>query len=192
MTRGRIAAAFVAIALVLCAPAQAFAANKIVGDLSIAVPGEVRLEMLDVVELPVECSPSSITVGVKCGMTDMCGLDPCLCGKADEYGACACNGRKDISPSVSGQVVGGSGVLVANAFGRVYLVGLLPGEAQVDVLGQIEHYNDDSATTKVAVGSLGVAGVVKIVVAVALVAALVLVVRWLRRRRCAVSGEGAE
>jgi hypothetical protein len=40
----------------------------------------------------------------------MCGLDPCLCGVPDEYGACACNGTETVLPTVS--VVGDSSGVV--------------------------------------------------------------------------------
>ncbi|MCH4184850.1 MAG: hypothetical protein LKF61_05120, partial [Eggerthellaceae bacterium] len=70
----------------------AWAATKIVGDLSLDAPEHIDLACIDMIALPVNTDPDSIQTGVPCGMLEMCGQDPCLCGSVDSYGACACNG----------------------------------------------------------------------------------------------------
>ena len=47
------------------------------------------------------CDPETIEVGIDCGMEWMCGIWPCLCGSADAWGGCSCNGLETIAPDVS-------------------------------------------------------------------------------------------
>jgi hypothetical protein len=93
------------LASILLAPSAAHAADVPTADaelhpLTVTAPQQITLGLLPK-RLDITCSPASIQTGIDCGMADMCGLDPCLCGQPDEYGACACNGTRETLPSLS-------------------------------------------------------------------------------------------
>ncbi len=91
-------------------------------------------------ELDAAVSPASIEVGVSCGMPDMCGIDPCLCGTPDAYGACACNGLKTVSPSVTYASSHPEVATVEEAFGKVWLVPHGEGKTTVTMTAKLKHY----------------------------------------------------
>ena len=197
----------VLIALVLCLvsvpllPSSAFAAET-VGPLEVSCASDgtvwaegsmVELAVMALNDVKVTCTPSSIEVGISCGMDDMCGLDPCLCGTPDAYGCCACNGFEEISPDVT---MSSSNVLVAcpvRIFESWHVVSLVPGEADITVTGTLLHYEDSVVAFHVESGVRSAANVaVGIVLLVVVVAIVVLVVRRLRCSRSAdeTDGEG--
>ena len=126
--------------------------------------------------IEVVTSPASVEVGIDCGMPDMCGLDPCLCGAADSWGACACNGTQEIESEVSYITSDSSVVTVQEAFGHMWLVPHGQGEATITVTAQLEHYGQSSCEVQVSVEkmtSLDVGIVGGAALFVALIAALV-------------------
>jgi ABC-2 type transport system permease protein len=94
-----LVAVFLAVILVWSASASAalpaFAAGETDTQPSIELDTATSLNagMLPLA-LPLSCTPATIETGIDCGMADMCGLDPCLCGNPDAWGACACNGTR--------------------------------------------------------------------------------------------------
>ncbi len=134
--------------------------------------------------IEVVTSPASVEVGIDCGMPDMCGLDPCLCGAADSWGACACNGTQEIESEVSYTTSDASVVTVQEAFGHMWLIPHGQGEATITVTTQLEHYGETSCELQVSVGGMtsldiGVvsAAALVVVLVVALVVAMARVIR---------------
>jgi ABC-2 type transport system permease protein len=99
--------------------------------------------------LSTDTTPESISVGIACKMTDMCGIDPCTCGKPDAWGACACAGFEDTAPTVTVVSSDPSVVEPVEAFGRTWLVPHGAGEADVTVSASLVHYQDATTTIHV-------------------------------------------
>jgi hypothetical protein len=156
----------------------AWAATKIVGDLDMAAPDAVELPFVDVFLMPVQLSPDSIQTGIPCGMADMCGQDPCLCGSVDAYGACACNGVHATYPTLDVSSSDESVVRVIRLFDRVYLVPVGSGTAVVSMHASLIHYNDASASMQVTVDAFSVFDALKIILLVLAVIAIVLAIAW--------------
>ena len=145
-------------------------------------------------ELSIESDPSSVEVGVSCGMSDMCGESPCLCGaENDAWGDCACNGLETLAPAIT---VSSSNTAVAwpvQVGGTWHVVTLLPGEAQVQVSASLKHYDDAVQTLQLkadAPGGLLIAAV--IVVAAVVVAAATGVGKLRTRKASSTDGRPGE
>lgn len=184
----RVAAAVLAVALAgaLTAPAWGITPRGPITDLEMSVSAaDVSLSRVDIAALPVQCDPQSIQVGVPCGMTEMCGQDPCLCGRVDEYGACACNGTREVSPTYTVEFDTPGVARTVELFGTTYLVPLGEGETQVTVTAHLAHHADATATATVRVQGFGALDAAKLVgllaCAAALIAAVVFAVRGLVR-----------
>lgn len=141
----------------------------------------------------VECDPASIEVGISCGMSDMCGESPCLCGAPDAWGDCACNGFETIAPTVT---VSSSNALVAwpvQTDAGWELVSVLPGDAELTVSASLKHYDDAAQTLQVHSGGPSPCVLLGAALVVAVVVAAVFGTRAaLRRRRAkAADAEGA-
>ena len=181
-----VAALAVVLAGALAAPAWGMTSRGPITDLEMSVSAaDVSLSRVDIVALPVQCDPQSIQVGVPCGMTEMCGQDPCLCGRVDEYGACACNGTREVSPTYTVEFDTPGVACAVELFGATYLVPLGSGETQATVTAHLAHHADAAATAMVRVQGFGVLDAAKLVgllaCAAALVAAVAFVVRGLVR-----------
>lgn len=126
--------------------------------------------------------PQEIEVGITCGMSDMCGQDPCLCGATDSYGACACNGKETISSSVTVLSSDSSVAYVVEAGNSYKLVGLGKGEADITIHATLKHHKDVTQVVHVNVGSVSPLYLGAWIVAlIACVAALVGIVRLLHK-----------
>ena len=150
----RVAAAVLAVALAgaLTAPAWGITPRGPITDWEMSVSAsDVSLSRVDIAALPVQCDPQSIQVGVPCGMTEMCGQDPCLCGRVDEYGACACNGTREASPTYTVEFDTPGVARTVELFGTTYLVPLGEGETQATVTAHLAHHADAAATAMVRV-----------------------------------------
>ena len=148
--------------------------------------GELALPRFCPTALSAECDPASIEAGVDCGMDWMCGIEPCLCGSADAWGGCSCNGLETTSPTVSYASSDEGVVRVEEAAGRVWLVPVAPGTATVTCTASLKHFADTEARLAVTVGGPTLAdGVLAglCLLAVALIAACVLLVRRAMKRR---------
>lgn len=184
----RVAAAVLAVALAgaLAAPAWGITSRGPITDLEMSVSAaDVSLSRVDITALPVQCDPQSIQVGVPCGMTEMCGQDPCLCGRVDEYGACACNGTREVSPTYTVEFDTPGVARAVELFGTTYLVPLGAGETQATVTAHLAHHADATVTSTVRVQGFGALDAAKLVgllaCAAALIAAVVFAVRGLVR-----------
>lgn len=173
-------------ACLACAPA--WAASKDADEpLVMQMTGEsqVSLGRIDIKPLPVTTTPDVIVTGVPCGMVEMCGQDPCLCGATDEYGSCACNGRVDTRPQFSLTCDQDGVVALVSVFDRWFLVSLGTGSTEATLTASLPHYEEASMSLSVTVEAFSVLDVLKIIVGVAVVlallAALVFVVRALVR-----------
>lgn len=155
--------------------------------------------------LSVSCEPASIDAGVDCGMVDMCGIYPCLCGSADAWGGCSCNGLAAEEPQLTFTSSDESVVRVVNAFGRTWLVPVHAGTATLSVTATLEYYDDATAEFTLDVGGLcaadglfALAAVLALALCALIVFALVRLVgavrRHLHRRRRAraQAGDGAQ
>ncbi len=165
-----------AFLLALSGAGAAFAVGKAADPAPLSVSGaaEVRLARVDIAPVPLETAPSSITTGIPCGMTDMCGQDPCLCGAVDEYGACACNGREETLPAFALAEGSEGPVRIVTLFGKAYLVPVASGEADVRVVASFPHYEAAETTLHVIVEPFAPLDVAKIAGILAVFAALVL------------------
>ena len=97
------------------------------------------------------CTPQTVEAGISCGMADMCGLEPCLCGKSDAWGSCACNGMETLSPQVTYASSDPNVVEVCTFMGKTFLVPHSDGEATITCTGSVRHYLDGEAVVKVKV-----------------------------------------
>lgn len=175
-----------AFLLALSGAGAASAAGKADDPLPLSASGaaEVRLARVDIAPVPLETAPSSITTGIPCGMTDMCGQDPCLCGAVDEYGACACNGRKETLPAFALAEGSEGPVRLVALFDKAYLVPVASGEADVRVVASFPHYEPAETTLHVIVEPLAPLDIAKIAGMLVVFAALVLGVFLAARTFC--------
>ena len=141
-----------ALALPAC-PSPALAADVNTDEdtleLELSVPETIELARTGVLELPASCTPESIEVGIDCGMVEMCGIDPCLCGAVDAYGACACNGTRQVDVSYEVTFADGGVATLVEWRGVQYLVPLGSGDVQATVTASLQHYEDATATVTV-------------------------------------------
>lgn len=165
----KLFALFVAVAC-LC-PACAWA-----DELELSGEESLTLAAVDIVPLPASCSPESIRVGIPCGMTEMCGQDPCLCGSVDEWGMCACNGTEEVRPTWALSLDGDAGGMVhlLSLGERTYVVSFGLGSASADgVLGaSLVHFDDAEQSIHVEVRPFGVLDLLKVVVPLVIAAAV--------------------
>jgi hypothetical protein len=143
----------IALLLVLLAPSVAFAAaDADVSERSLALsaPEQVTVGLLPV-RLNISSSPSSTQTGLDCGMPEMCGLDPCLCGIPDAYGACACNGTETTATQLL-VASADEGVARVLRMGEDYWV--VPwgtGSTTITVHASLPHHTDATASIEVEV-----------------------------------------
>ena len=183
---GRCAAvlACTALVLALACPLPACAADADVDELlqlELSTAETVELSRTGVLALPVSCTPSSIEVGIDCGMVEMCGIDPCLCGAVDAYGVCACNGTQQVEVSYEVTFAQGGVAKLVEWNGVQYLVPLGAGEVKATITASLQHYEDASATFTVNVAgwtALDVAKVAGLLLAALLALAACVGVVW--------------
>ena len=122
--------------------------------------------------LDVSCTPTSISVGVECHMDEVCGYDPCTCGKPDAWGHCACGGFRDVAPSVSISVADPSVAYVMQAFGRTWIVPVTAGTTTVTIAADLVHYRSASYSFQLEVLPFGIVDVLLVAACVLLAAAI--------------------
>lgn len=130
-------------------------------------------------------TPQAIQVGKECSMVDVCGFDPCTCGKPDAWGHCACGGFQEETPVVTISVDDPGIARVQEAFGATWLMPVSPGTTTVSIEASLTHYRTATYEFQVEVAPFGPVDVLFIVaglvVAAALCAGVVLGVRALVR-----------
>lgn len=130
--------------------------------------------------LSATCDPASIEAGVDCGMDWMCGIAPCLCGSADDWGGCSCNGLAETSPLVHYSSSDEGVVRVVEAWGQAWLVPVGVGTATVTCAASLEYHDGTVVEVPVTVAGPLLADVV--LSALALIAAMALTMVFLGLR----------
>lgn len=149
--------------------------------LDLTCPSQLDIDRVGVLKLPATTDPASIEVGIPCGMLEMCGQDPCLCGRVDSYGACACNGMTVATPTFE-VAFAQEGVAAAFEFnGDTYLLPLSSGQVDVVITASLPHHQSSSVHATVYVHPFGVMDFLKIAAALVALAAVVAVVVLLVR-----------
>lgn len=143
----------------------------------------LQLARLCPLQISATCNPSSIQAGIDCGMDWMCGIDPCLCGSADEWGGCSCNGLQEEFPVVGFTSSDESVVRVVEFAGSSWLVPTGVGEATVQVNTSLRYHDPQDFSFTVQVDSLQYADMLLIGVSVLIIALIVLVVALVRKPR---------
>lgn len=144
--------------------------------------------------LDIETDPVSINVGKECSMKDLCGIDPCTCGKPDAWGHCACAGFEEVAPTLSIESSDDGVASVEEFAGRSWIVPHGTGTAVVTVRASLVHYKTVEYRFTLTIEPFGFVDALLIAAALALVVLAVLAVwliggcllRCLRRmvRRC--------
>ncbi|WP_281655358.1 hypothetical protein [Eggerthella sinensis] len=104
------------------------------------------------VALEATCDPAAIEAGIDCGMDWMCGIEPCLCGSADAWGGCSCNGLETLAPTTTYASSDEGVVRVVEAAGRMWLVPVGPGTATLTCTASLRHFDDAVAQVTMRVG----------------------------------------
>jgi hypothetical protein len=175
------AALLVLVAFALPTSSRAAAVDED-ASLTIDVPEEVTLGLLPR-RLELSITPATIHVGVDCGMADMCGIDPCLCGNPDAYGACACNGTRAVSPALRVKSSDEQQVKVVRLGGDWWLVPWGDTGALVELSAQLPHHADETATLEVNSTAPFAPGLLYVGLLLMLLAGIVLVLRRLLQRQ---------
>jgi hypothetical protein len=136
------------LTLFLFVPSAIFAAEDAERQLVLTTPQQVTLGVFPQ-RLDIGCEPAAIQTGLDCGMPEMCGLDPCLCGIPDAYGACACNGTRETTPTIHVSFDTPGVVALARVGKAFWLVPLRLGDVELSVEGTLVHHNSDAATISV-------------------------------------------
>lgn len=133
--------------------------------------------------LSISLTPSSISTGVECHMDEVCGFDPCTCGKPDAWGHCACGGFRDTTPTVVVSSSNPDVAIVMQAFGQMWIVPVASGTTTVTIAADLVHYQGASYAFNVDVAPFGAVDVLLIVAVLLLVAGILVglffLVRWL-------------
>lgn len=140
--------------------------------------------------LSVATTPQSISTGIQCHMDEVCGYDPCTCGKPDAWGHCACGGFEETVPTVSISTSDANVATVVEAFGQTWILPVSPGTATITIAADLIHYQSASYAFSVEVAPFGIVDALLIVAALLLVAGIFaglfflvrLVVRIARRK----------
>ena len=131
--------------------------------------------------LGIATTPSSISTGIECHMDEVCGYDPCTCGKPDAWGHCACGGFSDVAPAVSISSSDPGVAQVVQALGRTWIVPVSAGTTTVTITAELVHYRTATYAFTVDVLPFGALDALLIAAAIVLVAivacSLVLAVR---------------
>lgn len=142
----------------------------------------LRMARFCPMELSFATDPSSIEAGIDCGMTDMCGIEPCLCGSADAWGGCSCNGLEVLEPSVSCISSDEEVVRVGQVFGKTWLIPVGSGSAVLSCSASLKYF--DGTTQDVPVEVHGLVAADAVLGAIALLAgAVVVALAWIAMRR---------
>ncbi len=148
-------ACFLVFILFLMAPSFAYAKET-------AAPAQLDLQLKNrnitlyqgqKTEIEFVIEPQSIETGIDCGMPEMCGIDPCLCGSPDSWGSCSCNGLKTTLPTVEATAADASVLDVGVQNGKVSVRGIKPGVSTVTIAASLVHFKDASQTVTVQVSA---------------------------------------
>ena len=122
--------------------------------------------------LSIKTTPTSISTGIECHMDEVCGYDPCTCGKPDAWGHCACGGFQDTYPTVTVTSSDEGVAKTATAFGQTWIVPVSPGTSTFTISADLVHYKSASYSFDVTVAPLGIMDLLLVVAAIVIVAAV--------------------
>jgi hypothetical protein len=114
----------------------------------------LKVSRIAPLELNAACSPDVIQAGVDCGMESMCGIEPCLCGSADAWGGCSCNGLVDVYPDVEFSSSNEGIVRILQAFDRTWIIPVAAGKAQISIAPSLRYHTSQVAVINVEVSGL--------------------------------------
>lgn len=138
--------------------------------------------------LSINTTPEFISTGIECHMDEVCGYDPCTCGKPDAWGHCACGGFQDTYPTVTVTSNDEGVAKTVQALGRTWIVPVSPGTATFTITAELVHYKSAAYSFDVQVAPFGIMDllliVATIVLAAAVLAGLFFLVRFLVRIVC--------
>lgn len=106
--------------------------------------------------LAVATTPASISTGVECHMDEVCGYDPCTCGKPDAWGHCACGGFQETTPTVSILSSEPDVARVMQVFGQTWIVPVSSGTTTIQITAELVHYQSASYAFELEVAPFGV------------------------------------
>lgn len=140
--------------------------------------------------LSVNTTPASINTGIECHMDEVCGFDPCTCGKPDAWGHCACGGFRETTPTVTVSTSDANVAQVVQAFGQTWIMPVGPGTATVQITADLVHYRSASYAFDVEVAPFGAVDALLIAAAFLLAVGILvglfflvrLIVRLVRRK----------
>lgn len=124
--------------------------------------------------LTIATTPTSISTGIECHMDEVCGFDPCTCGKPDAWGHCACGGFRETTPTVTLSTSDADIASLVEAFGRTWIVPVSPGTATVTITADLVHYRSASYSFAVEVMPFGPLDVLLVLTALVLLVGLLL------------------
>jgi hypothetical protein len=141
--------------------------------------------------LDLTVKPAAIKTGLDCGMLEMCGIDPCLCGYPDSYGACACNGLEETRVALKVQSDNPATLGVLQMGNSYWLVPLSAGGATVSVTAVLPHYEDARVVVFASVNAPVPPLLIYILTLLAIAGLVIATVRVLVRRTAkAKTGDG--
>lgn len=144
----------------------------------VETPETLDLSRSEVAGIPIISNPATIEVGIPCDMDWMCGLDPCLCGTPDSWGACACNGLETIAPTYTFSSSDESVVRVITLGDQRWLVPMGTGETKITVTAHLQHYSDATSETTVVVAPLSVVDVLRLGGMLLIMVAIAIGIAW--------------
>ena len=132
---------------------------------------------IDMIDLPITTSPETANFGVSCGMLEMCGQDPCLCGPVDHWGVCACNGTTAVKPTITAFCEGNAQVYLWEISGKYYLATLgSGGSATVTIRAELDHHVTAEQQIAVTVAPFGILDALKALFGIAVVLGVIAVI----------------
>lgn len=131
--------------------------------------------------LDITTDPASISVGLECTMNDLCGIDPCTCGKPDAWGHCACAGFQEVAPTVTVTSSDESVASVVEALGTRWVVPHAAGKATITIHAELQHFQPADYTFDLEVQPFGAVDALLITAAVSLLVLMAIGVFFLVR-----------
>ncbi len=144
--------------------------------------GEIQVPEGGTKKYDIIFSPESIETGIDCGMPDMCGIDPCTCGSADDWGRCSCNGLEERLPQVSALSGNIDVAAVSVSNGKITVKGIREGTAKIRIDASLIHHGSTSRTITVSVVPVKPAYLIWPGLAVPVTMAVLIALLYIRRK----------
>jgi hypothetical protein len=141
--------------------------------------------------LDLTVEPAVIETGLDCGMVEMCGIDPCLCGYPDSYGACACNGLEETRVALRVQSDSPATLGVFQIGNAYWLVPLSTGSASVNITASLPHHEGTRIVVFTSINAFIPPLLIHILILLVTVGLVTATVRTLTRRPAKASVDDA-